>query len=79
MWGHIQQLKRDAGFCRLVLAATTLAYRPLHLLELGALSDLPEQISSKTQSLKKKMVELCGSFLTIQDGYIYIIHQSAKY
>ncbi|UNI22807.1 hypothetical protein JDV02_008661 [Purpureocillium takamizusanense] len=39
---QIQQLKRrDPEFCRLVLSAATLAYRPLHMLELAALAGLP--------------------------------------
>jgi hypothetical protein len=36
---QIQQLKRrDPEFCWHVLSTITLAYRPLHVLELGALS-----------------------------------------
>jgi hypothetical protein len=75
---QIQQLKRrDHEFCRLVLSTATLAYRPLHLLELGVLSGLPEQISGNTPSVVK-IVNMCSSFLTIRDEYVYAIHQSAK-
>ena len=78
MLAQIQQLgRKNPELCRLVIATATLAYRPLHLLELGALSSLPEEISSKIQSLRK-IVEMCGSFLTIRDDYVYIIHQSVK-
>jgi hypothetical protein len=75
---QVQKLERkDPEFCRLVLSTTTLAYRPLHLLELGTLSGLPEQISSDTNNIVK-IISKCGSFLTIREGYLYFVHQSAK-
>jgi hypothetical protein len=75
---QIQRLKRkDPELCRLVLATVTLAYRPLHLLELSVLSSLPRQILGNTQSVAK-IVEMCGSFLTIREDFVYLIHQSAK-
>ncbi|EXM12786.1 hypothetical protein FOTG_18735 [Fusarium oxysporum f. sp. vasinfectum 25433] len=78
MMNQIQQLKRqDPEFCRLVLSAATLAYRPLRLAEMGILSGLPTTISS-SQGRVKKIVGKCGSFLKIQDDYVYLIHQSAK-
>jgi hypothetical protein len=78
MLGQIQQLQRkDPEFCRLVLSTITLAYRPLHLLEVGALSDLPEQISTNLDKVMK-VVNKCGSFLTIRENRTYFIHQSAK-
>ena len=77
MMRQVQQLKRrDPEFCRLVLLTMTLAYRPLHLLELGTLSGLPEQISRDLNTAK--IVVKCGSFLTIREDYVYFIHQSAK-
>jgi hypothetical protein len=60
-----------------VLSTATTAYRPLRLDELGILSGLPEQISDKPQSVAR-IVSLCGSFLTMREGYVFIIHQSAK-
>ena len=78
MMSQVQQLKRkDPEFCRLVLSTMTLAYRPLHLLELGILSGLPVEISSNLDSTMK-IVGKCGSFLTIREDCIYFIHQSAK-
>lgn len=75
---HIQHLsRRDPELCRLVLATATLSYRPLHLHELGVLSGLPGQISGNTQSIAR-IVAMCGSFLTIQEDYVYLIHQLAK-
>jgi hypothetical protein len=78
MLRQVQQLQRkDPELCRLVLSTMTLAYRPLHLLELGALSNLPEQISTNPDKVMK-VVNKCGSFLTIRENRIYFIHQSAK-
>ncbi|KAN0104607.1 HET-D [Hyaloscypha variabilis] len=78
MLRQVEQLQRnDPKFCRLVLSTITLAYRPLHILEVGALSDLPPQISFNLDKVKK-VVDKCGSFLTIRDNRTYFIHQSAK-
>jgi NACHT domain len=78
MLRQVQQLQRkDPEFCRLVLSTMTLAYRPLHLLEVGALSDLPKQISTDLDKVIK-VVNKCGSFLTIRENRTYFIHQSAK-
>ena len=78
MLKQIQQLERgNPELCRLVLSTATTAYRPLRLGELGILSGLPTRISDKPQSVAR-IVSLCGSFLTIQEGQVYIIHQSAK-
>ena len=75
---QVEQLQRkDPEFCRLVLSTITLAYRPLHLLEVGALSDLPRQISSNIDKVVK-VINKCGSFLTIRENRTYFIHQSAK-
>ncbi|KAH8653982.1 hypothetical protein BGZ60DRAFT_473175 [Tricladium varicosporioides] len=78
MLRQVQQLQRkDPEFCRLVLSTMTLAYRPLHLLEVGALSGLPGQISTNLDNIIR-VVNKCGSFLTIRGNHTYFIHQSAK-
>jgi hypothetical protein len=78
MLRQIEQLQRkDPEFCRLVLSTITLAYRPLHLLEVGALSNLPRQISFNVDKVAK-VVKKCGSFLTVRENRTYFIHQSAK-
>ena len=69
--------KRSVTFCTEVLSISTLAYRPLHLLELAALADLPKEFSCDLPKLTK-IIELCGSFLTIREDTVYFIHQSAK-
>jgi hypothetical protein len=72
---HLQ--RRDPEFCRLVLSTIILAYRPLHLLEVGALSNLPKQISTNIDSVIR-VVNKCGSFLAVRENRVYFIHQSAK-
>lgn len=76
MMDQIQQ-RKDPEFCRLVLSAATLAYRPLHLLELGVVSGLPDAIASSAENVQK-IVKKSGSFLTVREGLVFIIHQSAK-
>jgi hypothetical protein len=78
MMRQIQHLKySSATFCRLILSTTILAFRPLHLLELGILSGLPEEVSNNLDGITK-IIGLCSSFLTVREGIIYFVHQSAK-
>ncbi|PWI64387.1 hypothetical protein PCL_10525 [Purpureocillium lilacinum] len=78
MMKQIQRLKRsDPELCWLVLSAAILAYRPLHILELGLLSGLPDEISSKAERVQA-IIKMCGALLTVRDNRVYIIHQSAK-
>jgi uncharacterized delta-60 repeat protein len=75
---QIQDLRGSTPeLCRLALSTMTLAYRPLHLLELGTMSGLPKDICHNLKNVMK-VVSLCGSFLTVRDDYVYFIHQSAK-
>ncbi|KAK4675996.1 hypothetical protein QC764_0083910 [Podospora pseudoanserina] len=69
MMNQVEQYERS---CRHVLAMVTLAHRPLHISELRALAD-----ASGTGELEK-IINMCGSFITIRDAQIYLIHQSAK-
>lgn len=74
MMQQLKGLKRqDPQYCRSVLATTTTAYRPLHLAELRGLSGLPLRVSDIT-----KIIKMCGSFLTIRDGIVFVVHQSAQ-
>lgn len=74
MMSRVEREKWDAEACYGILAVTTLAYRPLHLLELRTLTG---EKSSTIDELSR-LVHLCGSFLTVQASYVYLIHQSAK-
>jgi hypothetical protein len=73
---QIRQLKRRyPEFCRLVLLTVTLAYRPLHLLELRVLAGLQE---IPNMAGLESIINMCGSFLMIREDHVYFIHQSAK-
>ncbi|CAG8180782.1 unnamed protein product [Penicillium nalgiovense] len=63
---------RDPGFCRSVLAAACFSYRPLSYAELHVTSGLPANVRPAL------IVPKCGSFLTVQDNRVYMIHASAK-
>ncbi|KAI1146305.1 NACHT domain-containing protein [Nemania diffusa] len=65
----------DAKICCQVLSIQTLAYRPLTLVELLSIARLPKEF---VESWLQKIVELCGSFLTVKNNTIYFVHQSAK-
>ncbi|KAK0734728.1 heterokaryon incompatibility protein [Lasiosphaeria miniovina] len=76
MLNEVKRHKRDSELCRRILSTVTAAYRPLHLAEIGVLSGLPEHITKSTENVKR-IVAKCGSFLTVRDNQIYLIHQSA--
>ena len=67
-----QKWEIDSEDCKRVLAAATLAYRPLTLSEVGILADLPSEKEAR------EAVELCRSFLTVRSDTVYLIHQSAQ-
>jgi hypothetical protein len=77
MMGRIQQLKRNADICRLLLSTAVVAYRPLFLAEMGSLRGLTGSAMELAETVRK-IVAMCGSFLTIRDDQIYLVHQSAK-
>lgn len=78
MINQIQHQRRgNAQFCWKIISTIFTAYYPLSLDELGVLSGLPKDISANLESIIK-LVTLCGSFLTIRQGIVYLIHQSAK-
>jgi hypothetical protein len=78
MLDQTQTLNRlDAERCRLLLSTVTTAKEPLRLEELGILSGLPKEVADK-KDIIARMVNKCGSFLTIQHESVYIVHQSAN-
>ncbi|KAL2782472.1 hypothetical protein BJX66DRAFT_320651 [Aspergillus keveii] len=67
---QLQGRRRDV--CLTILSMVVIAYRPLHLSEMCHVMN-----RRKVQDVENA-VAMCGSFLTIRDKYIYLIHQSAK-
>ncbi|KAL3482603.1 WD40-repeat-containing domain protein [Aspergillus germanicus] len=77
MLQHIQLLEDlDRESCILILSIVVLGYRPLRLQELCHLAGLHNQQYGPEDL--ENIVGMCGSFLTIRDDYVYVIHQSAK-
>ncbi|EGR46594.1 WD40 repeat-like protein, partial [Trichoderma reesei QM6a] len=78
MIAQIRQMgsKLDRDRCFRILSTMATTYRPLNLTALPLLADLKGNLA-KPETLRK-LIQMCGSFLTIQDQTIYFIHQSAK-
>lgn len=66
----------DRELCILVLLIATLGCRPLHLHELCLLAGLHNQQDGFSDL--ESIVSMCGSFITIQNDYVYLVHQSVK-
>ncbi|KAF2726479.1 HET-domain-containing protein, partial [Polyplosphaeria fusca] len=78
MMEHIKQLKRrNPELCRQILSTVVATHRPLHLQELYVLADLPNQ-GANVDETTARMVKMCGSFLTLREDHVYVVHQSAK-
>lgn len=67
----------DTDICKRVLGLIAIVYRPITLEELTSLFKMHEDIAETLESLIE-IIDLCGSFLTIRQGTIYFVHQSAK-
>ncbi|KAL7894786.1 WD40-repeat-containing domain protein [Trichoderma sp. SZMC 28014] len=74
---RIDKLKGNTpNLCKRILSIAALASRPLSLTELRVLAGFGnDRINDQTM---ERLVNKCGSFLTIRDCTIYFIHQSAK-
>jgi len=68
--------KRNLRRYLLVLSRASLAYRPLRLHEMHIITGLWKEFSLLEDL--ERIINMCGSFLTIRDNYVYFIHQSAK-
>ena len=79
MMGQILGLEdsEDVETCKCIIVSVILARRPLHLKELGAIADPSKELWEDLPSLEE-LVQLCGSFLTIRENIVYLVHQSAK-
>ncbi|KAJ5219668.1 hypothetical protein N7468_008872 [Penicillium chermesinum] len=67
----------ESEICSTVLGVASTVYRPIMLDELSSMVDMPEDIVGNEEYLAE-IVGLCGSFLTLKDNAISLIHQSAK-
>jgi hypothetical protein len=67
----------EADLCRQILASTAVVYRPITLKELTSLVEILEDTAVDLESLQE-IISLCGSFLTVREGIIYFVHQSAQ-
>ena len=54
----------NVDYCRRILCAATLAYRPLHLNEFVFIAELPDAFSDHLLDMQE-LVALCGSFFTV--------------
>jgi hypothetical protein len=79
MFGQIWHMEdqENVEYCRKILCAAILAYRPLHPNEFVFVAELPNIFSDHLIDMKE-LVALCGSFLIIRDDVVYFVHQSAK-
>ncbi|KAF2679408.1 hypothetical protein K458DRAFT_116012 [Lentithecium fluviatile CBS 122367] len=75
----IQRINKsdDADLCKRALAIVAVVYRPITLQEL---TSLVEELDGMAEDLEsaREVISLCGSLLTVRDGIIYFVHQSAK-
>ncbi|GKT72696.1 NACHT and WD domain protein [Colletotrichum tofieldiae] len=77
MMGRITREKRRADKCKRILAVTSVAYCSLTLSNLSYLLELLNGSTDDTETLKRD-ISFCGSLLTIRDGSVHFVHQSAK-
>jgi hypothetical protein len=78
MMDRIRQLtKKNSEICWVLISTVSVAYRPLYLAEIGSLCGLSGPIPVLMKNTRK-IVAMCGSFLTVRDDQVYLIHQSAK-
>ena len=67
-----QQDQNDTELLRRILRTVTLAFRPLRFREVSIFAEMP--IDEDVE----KLVGSCGSFLTVREEIVYLVHQSAK-
>ncbi|KAK5997598.1 Vegetative incompatibility protein HET-E-1 [Cladobotryum mycophilum] len=72
-----RQTDERRNLCLKLLSIITTAYRPLHLAELSAIWQT-EPENPRGDGYLHTIAKLCGSFLTLKEGVLYFIHQSAK-
>ncbi|KAK2038280.1 hypothetical protein LZ31DRAFT_570242 [Colletotrichum somersetense] len=76
VWGQPQ--KDVVQRCIQMLSMSTIAYRPLTLYELGSLSLSEAHTETIHEGDVEWYIKRCSAFLTIKDGFVYLLHQSVK-
>ncbi|KAK1252624.1 hypothetical protein MKX08_003811 [Trichoderma sp. CBMAI-0020] len=77
MVDRVDKLKGDTpSLCKRILSVAALASRPLSLAELRILAGFNN--NRINDQAVERLVNKCGSFLTIRDRTVYFVHQSAK-
>jgi hypothetical protein len=78
MMQQIQRLSaRNVEICQSLLCITAVVYRPLYLAEMGSLCKSAGRATMVAETVRK-IAAMCGSFLTVRDEQVYLVHQSAK-
>ncbi|KAJ3942718.1 uncharacterized protein N0V96_006939 [Colletotrichum fioriniae] len=67
----------DADLCKDVLAVTSILERSVTSLELSSIMGLSQHFDGQVETLQDA-VRCCGSFLSLRDGTVYFVHQSAQ-
>ncbi|KAH7350019.1 WD40-repeat-containing domain protein [Plectosphaerella cucumerina] len=67
----------DEELCTQILAVASIVYRPVSVKELTAVLELPSYFIEDPAALND-LVASCGSFLTLRDNVVSLVHQSAK-
>jgi hypothetical protein len=76
MMDHIYH-SNSADLYKQILASTAVVYRPVTLKELTSLVEMLEGMADDLESLSE-IIGHCRSFLTVREGIVYFVHQSAK-
>ena len=73
----LEQISRsiDAQLCKDILAIASVVYRPVNLEELTI---LVKALGVLSREEVEEVISSCGSFLTVRNGLISFVHQSAK-
>jgi hypothetical protein len=66
---------KDLKECKEILAIASVIHRPITLEELKVLA---ESIEQDDYDDLPQIIKACGSFLTLRQGVMYFVHQSAK-
>jgi hypothetical protein len=67
----------DAETCRCVLATTAILVRPVVIQELTVIVEPLKEFVDHPETVRE-IIQLCGSFLIMEEDTVYFVHQSAQ-